>query len=283
RWPFWIGNTGRFASECAVVLTGHGGDELFAGYQVFKALMLRQAASTSIASFVAALKLVRKDEWTRVLYYLLAPMVYPEVSHGLFVMNAKNQRTKRFTGEFLSTFDAFEPIEQVRQIVEAETFDPAEALLALYLKTYLPTLLVQEDKMGMAHSLEARMPLCDNAMIDLALEVPINLKMHLGNLKAIPKAAMAGTLPAPLFELPKRGFPTPFAKWFRAEPLRSFMEDLLFSQRSRERGIHNPKYVQKLWRRNLFSQTDTLADYARANRLYSIAVLEQWFRTFIDN
>ena len=270
------------ASRVKVVLTGHGGDEMFAGYQVFKAMMIRQAVSASAAKFLSAVTQVRRDELTRVLYYLLAPALYPEVRHGLFIMTAKNQRKKRFSRDFLTTFNSFEPLEQVRQFVAAGNFNPAEAMLALYLKTYLPTLFVQEDKMGMAHSLEARMPLCDNAMVDFAMEVPIELKLWQGNLKAIPKAAMAGRLPPPLMQMAKRGFPTPFARWFRAEPLKSFMEELLFSQRSRERGIHNQAYVQRLWRSNITSPTDMLTDYARANRLYSIAVLEQWFRTFID-
>jgi len=270
------------ASRVKVILTGHGGDELFAGYQVFKAMMVRKSASTSAFAFINALRRVKKDELTRVLYYLLAPLLYPEVSHGLFIMTAKSQRKKRFTDDFMNTFNDHEPLDQIRRIVEAGNFDPTEAMLALYLKTYLPTLFVQEDKMGMAHSLEARMPLCDNAMIDLALNVPADLKLHQGHLKAIPKAAMRDKIPQPLFGMAKRGFPTPFARWFRAEPVKSFMEDLLFSQRSRQRGIHDPKYVETLWQSNLNSRTDILTDYARANRLYSIALLEQWHRTFID-
>jgi asparagine synthase (glutamine-hydrolysing) len=270
------------ARHVKVVLTGHGGDELFAGYQVFKAMMIRQAANNSLAQLARSILQVKKDELTRVLYYLLGPLVYPEVGHGLFVMNARNQRRKRFSADFLHTFDTFEPFALVREIIEAGKFGASEAILALYLKTYLPTLFTQEDKMGMAHSLEARMPLCDNALVDYAMALPVDLKLHAGNLKAIPKAAMKGTLPAALFNLPKRGFPTPFAKWFRVEPVRSFMEELLFSQRARERNIHNPQYVERLWRRNLTSRTDMLADYARANRLYSMALLEQWHRTFID-
>jgi len=150
------------------------------------------------------------------------------------------------------------------------------------LKTYLPTLLAQEDKMSMAHSVESRTPLCDNEMLDFALKIPLDLKLWDNNLKAVAKAAMKSRLPEVLNTLPKRGFPTPFAMWYRKEPLRLFMEELLFSKRSVERGIFNTSTLKEMFRRNLSSKGDTLYDYARANRLYSCSVVELWFRTFID-
>ena len=154
--------------------------------------------------------------------------------------------------------------------------------LTLYLKTYLPTLFFQEDKVGMAHSIEARLPLCDNQMIDLALRLPLEIKLWKNNLKAITKVSMKPRLPEILYSLPKRGFPTPFARWYRTEPLKSFMEDFLFSERTVKRGIFNISTLRKVFSSNLNSRTDTLYDYARANILYSASVVELWFRTFID-
>ena len=159
---------------------------------------------------------------------------------------------------------------------------PGERILRLYLKTYLPTLFNQEDKVSMAHSVEARTPLCDNEMIDFSLRIPLALKLRDNNLKAITKAAMKSRLPGILYALPKRGFPTPFARWYREKFHRELMEDLLFGKKATERGVFNTPYLKKIYVRNLKSKTDTLYDYARANQLYTCSIIELWFRTFID-
>jgi asparagine synthase (glutamine-hydrolysing) len=158
----------------------------------------------------------------------------------------------------------------------------AERMQALYLKTYLPTLFIQEDKIGMAHSLESRTPLCDNELVDLALRIDFETKLHGGELKAIPKQAMRAELPPVLYTLPKRGFPTPYARWFRRAPVREMLHDLLVSRTAVQRGIFEPSYVSGLLSRHLRSTSDTLMDYARASELYSIALMELWYRTFID-
>ena len=135
----------------------------------------------------------------------------------------------------------------------------------------------------MAHSIESRTPLCDNELIDFALTLPLDTKLAGGTLKTVPKSAMRPRLPEVLFRLPKRGFPTPFALWYRREPLRSLMADLLLSSRTRSRGIFNTAGISAVWEANLKSGSDTLYDYARANLLYSLSMVELWFRTFIDS
>lgn len=269
------------ARHVKVVLTGHGGDEAFAGYQVSKAVAIREAASKNPLAAIRAIAGVRKDEITRVLYFLLYPLLYPEVGHGLFIMVPRRHRTKVMTAGFLDNIGDYEPLEEVTKFLQPG-LSPGQALMTLYLRTYLPTLFLQEDKVGMAHSLEARMPLCDNAVVDLALSIGLTEKLHGGLLKAIPKAAMRHRLPPLLYSLPKRGFPTPFARWFRVGQVREMMEDLLLSARARERGIFRQEYAERLFRENLGSRTDTLFDYARANQMYSMAMVELWFRTFVD-
>jgi asparagine synthase (glutamine-hydrolysing) len=270
------------AGNVKVVLAGHGGDEMFAGYQVFKVALIKEAFKRSLRQTWSALRGIHRDELTRAAYYLLYPLLYPEVSHGVFIMTPKRKRTSFFTSDFLEQNNGFEPFESLTKHLDGKDDLPGERLSRLYLKTYLPTLLTQEDKMSMAHSVESRTPLCDNKMLDFALKIPLDLKLWNNNLKAVAKAAMKSRLPEVLNTLPKRGFPTPFAMWYRKEPLRLFMEELLFSKRSVERGIFNTSTLKEMFRRNLCSKGDTLYDYARANRLYSCSIVELWFRTFID-
>jgi len=265
-----------------VVLTGHGGDELFAGYQVYKVALIREVLKKNPFKVGSILLGIRSDEWSRILYYLFYPLLYPEIGYGLFIMITKKQRPYFLSGEFLAQNREYEPINSLKYLLKDKDYSPGEQLLTLYLKTYLPTLFIQEDKVGMAHSIEARLPLCDNQMIEFALRVPLETKLYGNSLKAITKIGMKSLLPEVLYKLPKRGFPTPFARWYRKEPLKSFMEDLLFNKRTSERGIFNTSTLKKIFQNNLYSKSDTLFDYATANILYSASIVELWFRTFID-
>lgn len=274
----------RLASKnVRVVLTGHGGDELFAGYQVNKAMLLRKRLKANPLSFFTLPFSVRPNEWSRVLYYLLFPLIQPEVRHGLFIMVPKKKRSSFLTADFLASHANYNPLEHIEDILRQSGATSAdESLLVLYLKTYLPTLFIQEDKVGMAHSIEARMPLCDNEIIDLAIGISLETKLAGNTLKAIPRMAMKNNLPPILFKLPKRGFPTPFAQWYRKKPLREFMESTLFDRQTVERGIFNITGLRKCFERHMASTSDNLMDYARANLLYSFSMVELWFRRFID-
>ncbi len=275
--------TSRLASRhVKVVLTGHGGDEMFAGYQVNKVALLREASAKGISSFLAALMGVRLDELSRFLYYWLYPILFPEVRHGLFIMVPKRKRASFFTGDFLAQMRQYEPLDNLDNFANGNDDLPGERLARLYLKVYLPTLLNQEDRMSMGHSIESRTPMCDNELLDLSLRIPLDLKLMQRNLKAIIKEALKPYLPEILYRLDKRGFPTPFSLWYRREPLKTFMKDLLLDQRTRERGIFNVPYLEKIFQRNLTSRSDNLYDYTRANILWSVGIVEAWFRTFID-
>jgi asparagine synthase (glutamine-hydrolysing) len=249
---------------------------------VNKAAYLRETLAGSPLRALSVLMGIRRDEWSRVLYYLLYPLVEPEVGSGLYIMVPQRQRSAFFSQDFLRLNRDFEPLEALRAAMGSEPLTPSKKILALYLRTYLPTLFIQEDKMSMAHSVESRTPLCDNELLELALRFPLRIKLWRNRLKALTRDVMSEKLPAVLYRLPKRGFPTPFARWYRREPLRSLMADLLFGRRTRERGMLNTAFLQRLFERNLRSRTDLLHDYARANQLYSASMVELWFRTFVD-
>jgi asparagine synthase (glutamine-hydrolysing) len=265
-----------------VVLTGHGGDELYAGYQVNKVALIKETLERRPSKMCSVLLGIRRDEWTRVLYYLLYPLIYPEIRYGLYIMIPKRKRSSFLTPEFLRENLGFEPFESLNDFINGKDYSPGQQLLALYLKTYLPTLFLQEDKMSMAHSVEGRTPLCDNHLVDLALKFPLETKLWNYELKALTKAAMRLRLPDLLYALPKRGFPTPFAIWYRSDPVKALMKDLLFGKQAKERGLFNTARIERIFEANMRSKTDSLYDYARASILYSLALVELWFRTFMD-
>ncbi len=99
--------------------------------------------------------------------------------------------------------------------------------------------------MSMAHSIEARVPLLDHKLVEFAATIPPEMRLKNGVTKYILKQAMRGILPERIIDRPKQGFAIPLGRWFRGK-LGSFVSDLLLSPTSRQRGIFNPRYIEKL-------------------------------------
>ncbi len=144
------------------------------------------------------------------------------------------------------------------------------------LKTYLPLdILTKVDRMSMAHSIEARVPLLDHKLVEFAATIPQEMRLRDGVTKYIFKHAMRGILPDAIIDRPKRGFAIPLGRWFRGS-LEGFANDLLFSSDCRRRGIFNPAYLRKL-----------LAMHKRGRdldlHLWTIISFELWCRKFLDS
>ena len=152
-------------------------------------------------------------------------------------------------------------------------------ILRDYLTIYLPGLLVVEDKISMAHSLESRTPFLDNAMVDLALSIHPAAKLDRGELKAIIKTAARGLLPDEIFRFPKRGFPTPVASWLRG-PCRAWMEARLLAPDSALHLLFTPEFLEAevkryhtSWRRKIRP-----LDEIHTHRMWMLLSLESWLR-----
>ena len=117
---------------------------------------------------------------------------------------------------------------------------PAHWLSALQyfdLHGYLPLdILTKVDRMSMAHSIEARVPLLDHKLVEFAATIPPELQLQNGERKYVFKRAMRGVLPEAVLSRPKRGFAIPLGRWLRG-PLAPFVHDLLLSETSLGRGI----------------------------------------------
>lgn len=263
-----------------VVLTGHGGDELFCGYQVFKAHHIMENMRKSFLDFFYTLYKIKKTEIFHILYFTFFSLLEPDLKHGLFIMSGRKKRNKLF-GELLNrSLKDHSPVETLNSVLPDSKLPAVQKLTYLYLKTYLPTLLIQEDKVGMAHSIEARIPYLDNEMIDFALSLEPGVQMHGGELKSVVKYAMKNYLPELLYEAPKRGFPTPIAVWFRG-PLRGWVEETLLGKGSMLAGDWlSRNEVKQIIDSFMRFRTVRLYDYAQASRIYSLLSLEVWFRRF---
>ena len=142
--------------------------------------------------------------------------------------------------------------------------------------TYLPfDIMKKVDIASMAYSLEARSPLLDHHVVELAARMPIELKQQGTRGKVILTETFDDLLPASIQTRKKMGFGVPLAPWFRNE-LKELLVDSLLSEQSLNRGVFRREPVQKLIDEHMTGQWD------HCYRLWNLLCLEHWCRTFLD-
>jgi asparagine synthase (glutamine-hydrolysing) len=143
-------------------------------------------------------------------------------------------------------------------------------------ETYLPEdVLTKVDRMSMAHSIESRVPLLDNDVIDFAATLPARFKIKNGRRKHVFKRVLEPLLPAGILDRRKQGFGVPLGNWFRGG-LTGMFSDVLESPRTRQRGYFEPAFVGRLVREHLRGERDHTA------RLWQLMVFELWHREYLD-
>jgi asparagine synthase (glutamine-hydrolysing) len=150
-----------------------------------------------------------------------------------------------------------------------------DRLLYADVKTYLVELLMKQDQMSMAASIESRVPFLDHKLVEFAARLPDAWKLSGLTTKRVLRESMKGLLPDSILNRPKMGFPVPFARWTR-DGWNDVVRDVLLDRRARERGIIAPAAVDTLLRDHAAGRT------AGGDRLWSLFNLELWYRTFID-
>jgi asparagine synthase (glutamine-hydrolysing) len=149
-------------------------------------------------------------------------------------------------------------------------------MMAVDFETYLPEdILVKVDRTSMAHSIESRVPLLDNDVVEFAARVPAAMKIRNGRKKHLLKLAAAGLLPESILNRRKQGFGVPVGIWFRGG-LRDFFSDVLLSSAARQRGYFEPRFVERLVREHQAGRRD------HTPRLWALVVFELWHRLYLD-
>lgn len=228
-----------------VVLSGAGGDEIFGGYPW-------RYTFASEPNFVDRFY----DYWTR----LMAPSVLSEALTPAVRGDVDFERPRRVFDTIL------EPAAHLPRLDQSLYFE---------FRTFLHGLLVLEDKLSMAHSLETRVPFLDNDLVDYALTIPASRKLHGQSSKDLFRRAMSSRLPEQVTHRAKTGFTPPQAAWFRG-PQCSYMESVLLSERARDRRLFRDEVVRRL----LTEHRDGQVDHRLV--LWTMLCLEWWHRLFID-
>jgi asparagine synthase (glutamine-hydrolysing) len=269
------------ARHVTVTLSGDGGDELFGGYD-------RYLQDPRVAAI---------DRYTPPAIRRVAALVSSRLPHG-----AKGKRFLRHIGEtergryvdavgFFTADDKsglfsdglrarlspVHPEHRVLAIFDRYADLPwASQMMRFDLETYLPEdILTKVDRTSMAHSIESRVPLLDNHVIDFALTLPAGMKIRNGRRKHVLKEVAAQFLPAGLIDRRKQGFGVPLDVWFRGK-LRELFGDTLLSARALQRGYFDPAFVRRVVQEHVSGTRD------HAFRLWQLVVLERWHQQYVD-
>jgi asparagine synthase (glutamine-hydrolysing) len=270
----------KLASQhVTVVLSGDGGDELFAGYDKYliearerKYRFVPAPARNLLGAIGGALpEGMRGRNFLR--HFSLAG-VERYLDSGTFFR--RDEKECLFREEIFALLRSYDPWRAEADSLARVNGHWLSSLQYLDLKSYLPLdILTKVDRMTMAHSIEARPPLLDHELVEFAATIPPELNLRGGTTKYIFKRAMRGILPDQIVDRPKQGFAVPLGRWFRGR-LGGFVRELLLSERSRQRGIFNPAYVERLVRRH---ERGRPLDF----HLWTLISFELWCRTFLDD
>jgi len=264
-----------------VVLSGDGGDELFGGYD-------RYLPHRRVAQF---------DRLAPPGARAAAGAGWPLLPHGARGKNFLRHVSRTEDGRYLDSLAFFQPDEKEalytydvrRRLAEWNAEDalgerltrfgslPSHSrMMRLDFETYLPEdVLTKVDRMSMAHSIESRVPLLDNDVIEFAATLPSTLKIRRGRRKHVLKEAVRTLLPREILDRKKQGFGVPLGVWFRGG-LTDVFSDVLRSSRTRERGYFEPRFVDRLVDEHLTGRRD------HTLRLWQLLVFELWHRQYVD-
>jgi asparagine synthase (glutamine-hydrolysing) len=224
-----------------VVLTGDGGDELFAGYLRFRAALLaewlpRQTGAVLSQLLARISPAPNERHWTararRFVRHMNRPLLDRLTGWNSYFFEDLD---RLLTPEFRHAHSSIDPLQYLnRYIDELERLSPLNRLLLANFRAYLPSdLLVKTDRMTMAVSLEARAPFLDRDLMEYAATLPDGWKLSpSGRTKAILRDAFTDLVPERIRRRGKMGFGVPLDAWFRGE-LRSYVRDTLLAPSAR--------------------------------------------------
>jgi asparagine synthase (glutamine-hydrolysing) len=281
----------RLARErVTVVLTGEGADETLAGYaryaftvknseldRIYRGMVpgfLRRALRNRVAgSSLLGANLRRKLEHT-----FLARDGDSWASFyfdNFFSAFDEAEQTDLLTGEFASEVAPETAYENVLRIWNHSSGEILQRLLYTDIKSYLIELLMKQDNMSMAASIESRVPFLDHVLVEFATRIPLAVEIQGLAGKRILKKAVEDLLPHSILYRQKMGFPTPWSAWLAGSRL-DRIQDLLLEPRSLKRGFFNRDAVIKLFDEHRAQHRD------HYDRIWRLLNLELWHRVCVE-
>ncbi len=268
-----------------VVLTGEGSDEMMAGYGRYrKALKLLEygvkyealapsAVRSVVKSGVESLPAGLGRKLNRTFLSRTADvegMLFDNFS--IFPVKLQDRLLTEETKNRIADLDPYRELKRWFEANDAEEL--LDKILYTDAKTYLHELLMKQDQMSMAASVESRVPFLDHKLVELTSKMPVDMKLRGKSTKWILREAMGGVLPDVILDRPKMGFPVPVGKWLRGQ-FRHVTEEFVLSERSLSRGIFEPEVVRGIAERHFSGEDNAL-------KLFFLINFEIWNRRIIE-
>ncbi len=281
----------RLARErVKVVLTGEGADETLAGYSRY-AFTLKNAKFDGIYRSLVPSLLRRALRKSISESKLIGATARRKLSHTFLALDGEDWASFYFDN-FFSAFNSRDQIsllagdfaqelrdgaayQHVLDYWDKSSGDPLHRLLYTDIKTYLVELLMKQDQMSMAASLESRVPFLDHVLLEFATNIPQRHQLRGLAGKNILKKAVEDLLPHSILYRPKLGFPTPWSGWL-AGPQLEAIESTLLEPRSLQRGLFKREAIELLFKEHRANYRD------HYDRIWRLLNLELWHRVCLE-
>jgi asparagine synthase (glutamine-hydrolysing) len=269
--------------DVKVILSGVGGDELFAGYrrylgghyaQRYNALpgWARRVAGATAARLPAD----RHHRWLNVARLAKGFIASAGMGADARYRSYLQVLSREAVATLLLAAPPAGDDSLAAAFAAAGGGDEVNRMFAVDAETQLPDdLLLLTDKMSMAVSLECRVPLLDHELVEMAATIPGALKLKGGRLKHLMKSALTPTLPDDILHRAKRGFGTPMGAWLKRELL-AVVRELLSPAVVKRRGWFDPSAVSALVSDHTANRSDG------TDALLALLNLEVWSRVYLD-
>ena len=276
------------AQHVKVVLTGEGSDELLAGYGRYRRTIWNLAIGQQYQKFTPAVarETIRKQiermfpggrmrQKLMRTFLVLSPEL-ESIYYDNFAVFPAPMQQHMFTRETNERIGGIDPYVELRRLLErTKDLSLLDGLLYADIKTYLHELLMKQDQMSMATSVESRVPFLDHKLVEFTARMPERMKLRGSTTKYVLRESMKGVLPEKILSRPKMGFPVPIGSWFRGR-FKSIVDEYVVSERALSRGIFAPEFV-----RDLVSLHQAGEDHSE--RLWALVNFEMWQRRFFDS
>ncbi|MDZ7260648.1 MAG: asparagine synthase (glutamine-hydrolyzing) [candidate division KSB1 bacterium] len=270
-----------------VVLSGDGGDELFAGYDTYIADRLasryqklpgfvRKGIVAPVLNSIPPTS--KKKGFINKAKRFVEGMALPEdLCHTRWmIFLSSRERDQLYAEDLKQALRKEDPYAFIRHFFATAGFDdPLNRQMYVDIKTYLvDDILVKVDRMSMATSLEARVPFLDYRFVEFAANIPSRLKLQGKQTKYILKRAMSQILPREILTRGKEGFSIPIKNWLKNE-LKPMMMDILSPSKIAEQGFFNLDYVEKLKDEHLRGVEN------HSHRLWALMMFGYWYEKYM--
>lgn len=281
-----------FVSELAarhvkVVLTGEGSDELLAGYGRYRKTILNvrlgggyqklapAIARSAVRERIQALPANSRLRQKLLRTFLNLPADLESIYFDNFAVFPRSLQAELLTRHARARVGDGDPYATIRGLLaQTDAISLLDRLLYADTKTYLQELLMKQDQMSMAASIESRVPFLDHKLVEFSARLPERMKLRGATTKYILRESMKGVLPEAILSRSKMGFPVPIGAWFRGA-FKPVLDEYVLGARAVRRGIFDPRFVRSLVERHQLGED-------HSERLWSLVNFEIWQRQFFD-